>query len=42
MQFMMTPVTPTSAFEKHEPAFKDINEYLKTIEGLPVGTSRAQ
>jgi mono/diheme cytochrome c family protein len=32
MQFMMTPVTPTSAFEKHEPAFKDINEYLKSIE----------
>ena len=32
MQFMMTPVTPTSAFDKHEAAFKDINEYLKTIE----------
>jgi len=32
MQFMLTPVTPASAFDKHEPAFKDINEYLMTIE----------
>lgn len=32
MQFMLTQVTPASAFDKHEPAFKDINEYLKTIE----------
>jgi mono/diheme cytochrome c family protein len=32
MQFMMTPVTPPSDFERHEAAFKDINEYLKTIE----------
>ncbi len=32
MQFMLTPVTPASAFDKHEAAFKDINEYLMTIE----------
>jgi len=32
MQFMMTPVTPASDFDKHESAFKDINAYLMTIE----------
>jgi mono/diheme cytochrome c family protein len=32
MQFMMTPVTPPSDFDRHEAAFKDINEYLMTIE----------
>jgi RoxA-like, cytochrome c-like len=32
MQFMMTPVTAASEFDKHEPAFKDINAYLMTIE----------
>lgn len=32
MQFMLTPITPASSFDKHEAAFKDINEYLKTIE----------
>lgn len=32
MQFMMTPVSPPSDFHRHEAAFKDINEYLKTIE----------
>jgi hypothetical protein len=40
MQFMMTPVTPGSDFPKHEPAFKDIEAYLRTIEApkypLPV------
>jgi len=32
MQFMMTPVTPSTDFDKHEAAFKDINAYLMTIE----------
>ena len=32
MQFMMTPVTPSSDFDRHEAAFKDINAYLMTIE----------
>lgn len=32
MQFMMTPVTPSTDFPKHEPAFKDIDAYLRTIE----------
>jgi mono/diheme cytochrome c family protein len=32
MQFMLTPVTPASSFDKHEAAFKDIEAYLRTIE----------
>jgi hypothetical protein len=32
MQFMMTPVNPAADFPKHEAAFKDINDYLMTIE----------
>jgi hypothetical protein len=32
MQFMMTPVTPGSDFDRYEPEFKDVYEYLKTIE----------
>lgn len=32
MQFMLTPVTPASEFDRHEPAFRDINAYLMTIE----------
>ena len=32
MQFMLTPITPPTEFHRHEPAFKDINEYLKMIE----------
>lgn len=32
MQFMMTPVTPPTDFAKHEPAFKDIQQYLLSIE----------
>jgi RoxA-like, cytochrome c-like len=32
MQFMMTPVTAATEFDRHEPAFKDINAYLMTIE----------
>jgi mono/diheme cytochrome c family protein len=32
MQFMMTPVTPSSDFDRHEAAFKDISAYLMTIE----------
>jgi Cytochrome c len=45
MQFMLTPVTPASDFPKHEAAFKDINEYLMTIEApkypLPVNKELA-
>jgi Cytochrome c len=40
MQFMMTPVTPSTDFDKYEPAFKDIEAYLRTIDApkypLPV------
>jgi len=32
MQFMMTPVTPASDFDKHEAAFKDIQAYLMNLE----------
>jgi len=32
MQFMMTPVTTRSEFDKHEAAFKDIDAYIRTIE----------
>ncbi len=32
MQFMLTPITPASDFDKHEPAFRDIEEYLRSIE----------
>jgi len=32
MQFMMTPVTTRGEFDRHEPAFKDIDAYLRTIE----------
>src|SRR5262245_1497313 len=45
MQFMMTPVTPSTDFPRHEPAFKDIEEYLRTIEAprypLPVDNELA-
>jgi RoxA-like, cytochrome c-like len=40
MQFMMTPVTPSTDFPRHEPAFQDIEAYLRTIDApkypLPV------
>jgi mono/diheme cytochrome c family protein len=32
MQFMMHPLTTPKDFEKHEPAFRDIRQYLATIE----------
>ena len=32
MQFMMTPLTTRADFEKHEPAFRDIDAYLRTLE----------
>jgi hypothetical protein len=32
MQFMLTPLTSKADFEKHEPAFRDIDAYLRTIE----------
>lgn len=45
MQFMMTPITMASEFHKAEPAFRDIQAYLKTIEApkypLPIETSVA-
>jgi hypothetical protein len=45
MQFMMTPLTAAHDFEKHEAAFKDIHEYLMSIEApkypLPIDKSLA-
>jgi hypothetical protein len=45
MQFMLTPVTPAGDFDRHEPAFRDINAYLMTIEApkypLPVNKELA-
>jgi hypothetical protein len=32
MQFMMTPLTSAAEFKKQEPIFRDIHEYLMTIE----------
>ena len=32
MQFMMHPLTPLKAFEKAEPAFRDISQYLINLE----------
>jgi mono/diheme cytochrome c family protein len=32
MQFMMHPLTPASAFDQHEPAFRDIQQYLLSLE----------
>ena len=32
MQFMMTPITPASDFTKHEAAFRDVHEYIMSIE----------
>ncbi len=32
MQFMMHPLTPLKAFEKAEPAFRDISQYLTNLE----------
>ena len=32
MQFMMTPLTTIDDFNRHEPAFKDVQEYLLTLE----------
>jgi hypothetical protein len=32
MQFMMHPLTPARAFEKAEPAFRDIQQYLLNLE----------
>jgi hypothetical protein len=32
MQFMMTPVTTRSEFDRHEAAFRDIDAYLRSIE----------
>ena len=46
MQFMMTPITMASEFHQAEPAFRDIQEYLKTIEApkypLPIDSSLAE
>jgi hypothetical protein len=45
MQFMMTPLTTKEDFDRHEVAFKDINEYLMTIEPpkypFPINTELA-
>ena len=45
MQFMLTPITPPGDFDKHEPAFRDIEEYLRTIEApkfpFPIDTGLA-
>lgn len=45
MQFMLTPVTPPGDFDKHEAAFRDIEEYLRTIEApkypFPIDTALA-
>ena len=32
MQFMMTPLTTPGDFEKHEPAFRDIQQYLLSLQ----------
>ncbi len=32
MQFMMTPLTTRQDFDKHEPAFRDIEEYIRSIK----------
>lgn len=32
MQFMMHPLTPPKDFERHEPAFRDVLEYLVALE----------
>ncbi len=32
MQFMMHPLTTSKDFEKHEPAFRDIQQYLINME----------
>jgi mono/diheme cytochrome c family protein len=32
MQFMMSPVTTREEFDKHEPAFRDIHEYIMSIQ----------
>jgi len=32
MQFMMTPVTTVADFDRYEPAFRDIQEYLNSIQ----------
>jgi hypothetical protein len=32
MQFMMHPLTTSKDFEKHEPAFRDIQQYLLSLE----------
>lgn len=32
MQFMMHPLTTSKDFEKHEPAFRDVQQYLITLE----------
>ena len=32
MQFMMHPLTTAKDFEKHEPAFRDISQYLASME----------
>jgi hypothetical protein len=45
MQFMLTPITAPGDFDRHEPAFRDIEEYLRTIESpkypFPVDTELA-
>jgi Cytochrome c len=45
MQFMMTPVTPASDFDRHEVAFKDIQAYLMNLEApkypLPIDKTLA-
>lgn len=45
MQFMLTPLTTRSDFEKYEPAFRDIEIYLRSIEApkypLPIDRTLA-
>ena len=43
MQFMMTPLTTKEDFSRHEDAFKDINEFLMSIEPpkYPLSIDRA-
>jgi mono/diheme cytochrome c family protein len=44
MQFMMHPLTPATAFEKAEPTFRDIQQYLLHLEPpkYPFGIDKAK
>jgi RoxA-like, cytochrome c-like len=45
MQFMLTPLTSRADFDKYEPAFRDIEAYLRTLEApkypLPIDSELA-